>query len=149
MVHSEFIELHRATSLDASRLRMLRAVRLISHSVRKSLGSSDVARCNSMNSERTIIDLLAAFDTIDHDILFIRLESIGVKGLALAWLKSYLYNRSQAFNINGTLSSKSPHHFSVPQGSVLGPILFNIYSLPILHGIMVCLSTLMHCIICR
>ena len=54
MVHSEFIELHRATSLDASLLRMLRSVCLISHSLRESLASSDVARCHSMNSERTI-----------------------------------------------------------------------------------------------
>ena len=53
-VHSEFIRMHRATSLDASLLRMLHAFRLILHSVRKSLTSSDVARWNPMNSERTI-----------------------------------------------------------------------------------------------
>ena len=61
MVYSEFIA--RVTSLDASLLCMLRAVRLISHSLRKSLGSNDVARCNSMNSERTIMvhsDFIAA-----------------------------------------------------------------------------------------
>ena len=78
-----------------------------------------------------LLNLSAAFDTIDHDMLFTRLESIGVKGLALSWVKSYLYNRYQTVNLNGTLSSKSPLYFGVSQGSVLGPILFNIYSLPI------------------
>ena len=89
-----------------------------------------------------LLDLSAAFDTIDHDILFTRLESNGVKGLVLGWLKSHLYNRSQAVNINGTLSSKSLLHFDVLQGSVLGRILFNIYSSPIAniawnHGLFV------------
>ena len=78
-----------------------------------------------------LLDLSAAFDTIDHDILFKRLESIGVEGLALRWFQSYLCSRSQAVNINGTVSSHVSLPYGVPQGSVLGPILFTIYSSPI------------------
>ena len=78
-----------------------------------------------------LLDLSAAFDTIDHDILFKRLESIDVKGSALKWFQSYLSCRSQAVNINGTVSSHVKLHYGVPQGSVLGPILFTIYSTPI------------------
>ena len=75
-----------------------------------------------------LLDLSAAFDTIDHDILFKRLESIGVRGSALRWFQSYLCSRSQAVNINGTVSSHVSLPYGVPQGSVLGPILFTIYS---------------------
>ena len=74
-----------------------------------------------------LLDLSAAFDTIDHEILR-RLESIGVKGRALEWIYSYLSNRTQAVNINGTLSAPAPLRFGVPQGSVLGPLLFTTYS---------------------
>ena len=51
-----------------------------------------------------LLDLSAAFDIIDHDILYKRLESNGVKGSALKWFRSYLSCRSQAVNINGTVS---------------------------------------------
>ena len=78
-----------------------------------------------------LLDLSAAFDTIDHDILQRRLESTGVKSRALMWIYSCLSNRTQAVNINGTLSAPAPLHFGVPQISVLGPLLFTIYYGPI------------------
>lgn len=87
-----------------------------------------------------LLDLSAAFDTIDHGILLSRLRSIGVKGAALDWIKSYISDRTQAVSINGTLSSNVHLPFGVPQGSVLGPILFTIYSRPVIaiaqkHGL--------------
>lgn len=78
-----------------------------------------------------LLDLSAAFDTIDHDILFKRLQSIGVTSLALKWIQSYLSNRSQAVNIYGTVCAFASLLFGIPQGSVLGPLLFTIYSAPI------------------
>ena len=79
-----------------------------------------------------LLDLSAAFDTIDHDILIKRLErKYGVKGTALSWFKSYMSNRSQSVIINNNISSKLPLHFGVPQGSKLGPILFNSYIAPV------------------
>ena len=77
-----------------------------------------------------LLDLSAAFDTIDHTILPGRLNSLGVKGPALQWITSYISNRTQAININGVLSSVATLLFGVPQGSILGPLFFTIYSKP-------------------
>uniref|UniRef100_A0A671US71 Reverse transcriptase domain-containing protein n=1 Tax=Sparus aurata TaxID=8175 RepID=A0A671US71_SPAAU len=69
-----------------------------------------------------LLDLSAAFDTIDHGILSDRLESqFGISGLALAWLKSYLSERTQCVSYNGTSSIFTAVKYGVPQRSVLGP----------------------------
>ena len=73
------------------------------------------------------IDLQKAFDTINHDILMSKLNTYGIKGVANAWLKSYLSNRKQYVTINGHDSDKTEIIHGVPQGSVLGPLLFTIY----------------------
>ena len=79
-----------------------------------------------------LLDLSAAFDLVDHDLLLTRLQQrIGVTGSALAWFQSYLSDRHQVVNIHNTSSTKVKLCFGVPQGSVLGPVLFTIYTLPI------------------
>ena len=76
-----------------------------------------------------LIDLSAAFDTVDIDLMLQILETdIGVTGLASQWFSSFLRNRNQRVLIGNTLSDQISVHFGVPQGSVLGPVLFNIYS---------------------
>ena len=72
----------------------------------------------------TLLDLSAAFDTIDHSILFHRLyECYGINGLALSWFKSYLSDRTQSVKVGSVLSHPMDLKFGVPQGSVLGPLL--------------------------
>lgn len=79
-----------------------------------------------------LIDLSAAFDTVDHDILLSFLnDTIGINDAALNWFKSYLTNRTQQVEIDGVLSDPTNLKFGVPQGSVLGPLKFCIYTLPI------------------
>ena len=74
------------------------------------------------------LDLSKAFDTIDHDILLCKLDFYGIRGLALDWFKSYLYNRKQYVSYNGVQSESLSINCGVPQGSVLGPLLFIIYT---------------------
>ena len=75
-----------------------------------------------------LLDLSAAFDTVDHQILFDRLRyEYGLDGSVLSWFKSYLTNRTICVHYNGQTSETVSILYGVPQGSVLGPILFIIY----------------------
>ncbi len=77
-----------------------------------------------------LLDLSAAFDTIDHNIILNRLENfVGISGSALAWFKSYLSDRHKFVAVNEEVSYRSQVHYGVPQGSVLGPLLFTLYML--------------------
>ena len=79
-----------------------------------------------------LLDLSAAFDTIDHNTLFDLLEHrLCITGSALHWFKSYLTDRTQSVTIDGVSSRPVVLKYGVPQGSVLGPLLFTIYTLPL------------------
>ena len=79
-----------------------------------------------------LLDLSAAFACVDHDILIERLQqSFGICGNALTWIRSFLHERCQQVTYKGQLSALTELLFGVPQGSVLGPLLFLLYSV---HG---------------
>ena len=86
---------------------------------------------NSINSDKFLIsiflDLTKAFDTVNRNILLDKLYKYGIRGKPHDWFCSYLSNRSQFVKINNTRSSLKNNNFGVPQGSVLGPILFILY----------------------
>ena len=73
------------------------------------------------------LDLAKAFDTVDHSLLLDKLHSIDIRGLALTFFKNYLSGRPASTKINDTTSSYIDIDTGIPQGTVLGPILFNIF----------------------
>ena len=79
------------------------------------------------------LDLSKAFDTLDYNILFDKLDHYGICRLALDWMKSYFSNRTQFVQFNDYCSCPNKIQCGVPQGSILGPLLFLIYTNDIIH----------------
>ena len=73
-----------------------------------------------------LIDLTKAFDSIDHQLMQ-KLQNVGVDGIELGWFKNYLCRRMHCVAIGKARSSLKPISSRVPQGSILGPLLFIIY----------------------
>jgi retron-type reverse transcriptase len=75
----------------------------------------------------TFLDLKRAFETIDRKILLRKLEQYGIKGIVLRFFRNYLDGRKQHYNYDGVCSGDAYNELGVPQGTVIGPILFILY----------------------
>ena len=73
------------------------------------------------------LDLKKAFDTVDHEIFLGKLNTYGISGMAASWFRSYLSERQQTCFINGHSSNSRFVRCGIPQGTILGPLLFLIY----------------------
>ena len=96
------------------------AVNSLVNNIVKCLENKQVGFC-------ILLDFAKAFDTVNHDILLNKLEYYGIRGIALNWFKSYLSDRMQCTEIGDTQSKLSFIKHGVPQGSILGPLLFLLY----------------------
>ena len=90
------------------------------------------------------IDLRKAFDTAGHRILLEKLQYYGFRGIINDWFKSYLTNRTQATQIGAHISWNASITCGVPQGSVLGPLMFLLYTLTIYKTVLI-ISILSFC----
>ena len=86
---------------------------------------------NNRGTILVILDMTSALDTLDHNVLIHRLSAIGKTGIALNWFTSYITNRFSSVRINTKYSPSRSITHGVPQGSVIGPRLLNIYLLPV------------------
>ena len=78
-----------------------------------------------------LLDLSSAFDTLNHNILIERIKELGIEGSSLSWLTSFLNDRTSSVKVNDYISPPIDILCGVPQGSVLGPLLFSIYLRPL------------------
>ena len=96
------------------------AVNALVNNIVKCLENKEVGFC-------ILLDFAKAFDTVNHEILLSKLEHYGIRGTALTWFKSYLSDRMQCTEIGGIRSKLDYIKCGVPQGSILGPLLFLLY----------------------
>ncbi len=121
---SSFVNKHNILNSNQFGFRMGQSTSLaLAHVI-----SSLTNKCNLNNKIAfVLLDLKKAFDLINHELLLNKLSFYGIRGIALQWLRSYLTNRTQKTKINDTFSNVKPVSAGVPQGSILGPLLFIIF----------------------
>ena len=97
------------------------------HAILDFIDKVSIAKDASEHTLGIFLDLSKAFDTIDHEILLYKLSHYGIRGIPLEWFRSYLSDRRQYVSIGGSNSISRNLGCGVPQGSILGPLLFLIY----------------------
>ena len=126
---NNYIDSEGLSNVDQSTYRRLHSIESALLKIQKDIAASmDSGKAIAL----TLLDLSAAFDTIDHDIVFNSLRDwFGVAGTVLRWIKSYLSNCKQKVKLGNCFSDAFSLPYGVPQGSVLGPLLFTLYTTPL------------------
>ena len=98
---------------------------------------NDFATClnNKQQIDAVLLDFSKAFDKVDHEGLLLKLKHAGINNTLHSWIRSFLIGRVQQVIVDGTMSAPKPVQSGVPQGTVLGPLLFLIYINDISHGL--------------
>ena len=127
LIHTRFISFFDKHNIISENQFGFRKNHSTVHALNTAVSSISQSMNNRYSSIGMFIDFSKAFDTIKHDILLAKLEHYGIRGPALDLLSDYLTSRFQYVTIDGVCSDLLPITIGVPQGSVLGPLLFIIY----------------------
>jgi retron-type reverse transcriptase len=127
MVHEQFMDYLESNNLINDSQFGFRQKRSTQLAVTLFLDTVRAKMDKGLLTGAVFIDLSKAFDTVSHSNLLNKLQEFGVQSVEMEWFAKYLFNRSQVVNYNGSLSEKFQLTSGVPQGSILGPLLFILY----------------------
>jgi hypothetical protein len=127
MVHEQFMDYLESNNLINDSQFGFRQKRSTQLAVTLFLDNVRAKMDKGLLTGAVFIDLSKAFDTVSHSNLLNKLQGFGVQSVEMEWFTNYLFNRSQVVNYNDSLSEKFQLTSGVPQGSILGPLLFILY----------------------
>ena len=124
MMHSRLVDFLEMTDIFYVKQYGFRRKRSTIHAILDLVGHVTSAHEEGKLTGAIFLDLSKAFDTLQHNIFYDKLEYYGIRGIALDWIKSYLLKRQHVVSINNTISDTSNIEMGCPQGSIVGPLFY-------------------------